>query len=947
MFKKILTGAFMFTLAFMVLSCSVDPTTNEPTTSLNTTEEPTTEALTETPTTQVTTETPTDEPTTEPVSAINKVIVHYYRFDDDYSPWSLWIWPHIPDSGDGKQYNLTQTDDYGVYLEIDYATSPIAGSTTIGVIVAQLPSWSKKDIGIDRFIDLSNVDEEGNVHVYLVQNTEEIYYDADEVDLGDRINFVQFTDESEIEFTSTTSVVESQVKILKNDVEITLSSFQMSGTAGVIMIDEVVDLNQRYHLEIDFGNGNIKKSLIRFDGFYDSETFDEAFYYDGELGAIYSPSQTIFRLWAPISESVTLNLYSKGHTASEIDYDGFEGVDNPYDSIAMTRIEKGVFEVTVEGDLDGVYYTFTVNNDGSRYEVMDPYAYSAGVNGKRGMVVDFSSTNPNGWIYGSRPNTMNSYTDAIVYELHVRDLTSHESWNGTEAYRGKFLGLTERGTTYSGVTTGLDHIIDLGVTHVQFVPIFDHGIIDETRLNDESYYGIHDGIFNWGYMPENFNVVEGSYSTDPYNGHVRIEELKTMVQTFHNNDIRVIMDVVYNHTGKSADSNFDLILPGYYFRMNSDGTFSNGSGTGNETASERSMVRKYMVDSLLFWTEEYNIDGFRFDLMKLHDLDTMNAIVEALHAIDPTIMIFGEPWTGGTSLLPDSESAYKNTLNQMPGVAIFNDNTRDAIKGTVWGATAPGFVQGYSNPNDNYDNRIIYAVVGGENRIPTQMVNYVTAHDNNTLYDKLMLSTDDLTIDQIERMQRQANGIILTSQGIAFLHSGVEIMRTKPCVLGGNTCDYQNLYDHNSYRSPDETNQIDWQWKVDYFETFEYYQTMIALRKAKDVFRLSTKAEVDNQITVLNDGQDGIVAFILRDPNDYWKTTYVIHNNGKEARTYNLHGDTTWNLVLGLEAAELKTITDDGNTYYTFDILNTYAGGTSIELQANDTLILYSTEIVE
>jgi len=938
MFKKILMGGFLLALGFMVLSCTGDETTNV-----------LTDVTTETPTTtEVTTETPTttEEPITEPESEINTLFIHYYRFDDSYTEWSLWLWPNEPVSGDGKQYNFTGTDDYGVYVEIDFSESDLSSSTEIGVIVATLPSWAKKDVGVDRFIDLTNVDEEGNVHVYLVQNTEEIYYEASAVDLGDRINFVQFTDDNVIEFTTTATVDQSSVQVLKNDVPISFSTFEMSGSTGYLIINETVDLNQRYHLEINFGEGNIKKSLIRFDGFYDSDTFNDAFFYDGELGAIYESTQTTFRLWAPISESVSLNLYSKGHEADEIDYNGIAGVDNPYDSIEMTRIENGVFEVIVTGDLDGVYYTFTVNNDGNRYEVVDPYAYSAGVNGKRGMVIDFSNTNPNGWVYGSRPDTINTYTDAIVYEVHVRDLTSHESWNGTEDYRGKFLGLTERGTTYMSVTTGLDHIIDLGVTHVQFVPIFDHGIIDETRLNDESYYGIHDGIFNWGYMPENFNVVEGSYSTDPYDGHVRVEELKTMINTFHNNDIRVIMDVVYNHTGKSADSNFDLILPGYYFRMNEDGTFSNGSGTGNETASERAMVRKYMVDSLVFWTEEYNIDGFRFDLMKLHDLDTMNAIVEALHAIDPTIMIFGEPWTGGTSTLPESESAYKSTLNQMPGVAIFNDNTRDAIKGTVWGATAPGFIQGYSNPNDNYDNRIIYAVTGGENRIPTQMVNYVTAHDNNTLYDKIMLSTTGLNDDQIAKMQKQANGIIMTSQGIAFLHAGVEIMRTKPCVPGGNTCDIYNLYDHNSYRSPDETNQIDWQWKVDNLEVFEYYQTMIALRKAKDVFRLSTKAEIDSQITILNDGIDGLIAYILRDPNDNWKTTYVIHNNGKESRNYTLHGSTTWNLVLGMDAAELRTVTDGDNTYYTFDIISTFTGGQSIGLEPNETLILYSEDII-
>jgi pullulanase len=932
MLKKLLLGGFLLTLSMMILSCSDDGTTAVETTTEAQTQETTQATTTEQVTTdQATTEAPTEVEATT-------LVVHYFRFDESYDQWSLWIWPNEPVSGDGSQYEFTGTDDIGVTAEIPL-TGSLAGSTEVGIIVAVLPSWAKKDVAIDRFVDLTNPDSEGKVHIYLVENTEEIYYDKDDVDLGDRINFVQFTDESVIEFTTTAPVEQADVQVLKNDVAINMSSFQMSGNTGVIVIDETVDLSQRYHLEINFDNNIVDKSLIRFDGFYDSQTFNDAFYYDGELGAIYETGQTTFRLWAPISETVTLNLYTKGHTASQLDYQGVAGVDNPYDSIEMTRIEKGVFETTVTGDLDGVYYTFTVVNDGTAYEIVDPYAFSAGVNGKRGMVINFDNANPSGWTYGNRPDTMTNYTDAIIYEIHVRDFTTHESWNGTEDYRGKFLGLTERGTTYQGLTTGLDHILDLGVTHVQFIPIFDHGIVDETRLNDESYYGIHDGIFNWGYMPENFNVVEGSYSTDPYNGHTRVEELKTMIQTFHDNDLRVIMDVVYNHTGKSADSNFDLILPGYYFRMNEDGTFSNGSGTGNETASERAMVRKYIVDSLVFWAEEYNMDGFRFDLMKLHDVDTMNEIVDALHAIDPTIMIFGEPWTGGTSPLPENESAYKGTLSQMPGVGIFNDQTRDGIKGNVFNESAIGFVQGLVGAGGDIE----YGVMGGGS--PSQTVNYVTAHDNNTLYDKLRLSTFGKTLEQLTAMQRQAYAIILTSEGIPFLHAGVEIMRTKPCVEGGNTCDSENRFDHNSYRSPDETNQIDWQWKVDHIETFEFYQKLIELRKAKDVFRLSTMAEVNGQVNLLDTGTSAIVAYLLSDSNDYWKTTYVIHNNGASSREYTLTGSKTWNLVLTtFESGEWTEVTDGGITYQTLTVLETYNGGQTITLAPNETMILYSTE---
>jgi pullulanase len=914
MFKKLIIGSFLLLFSIVFISCNGEG--ND--------------------TTVATTEEPTQAPTTVDPNA-GSLVVHYFRFDEDYDPWSLWIWPSEPESLEGVQYFFDGQDDYGMVAEIPLV-GDLAGATQTGIIV-RTADWGK-DVATDRFVDLTNPDEEGDIHIYLVQNTEEIYYDIDDVDLGDRINFVQFTDDRTIEFTATTSVEETQITLYKNDVELTISSYVGAGNDGVITIGEDVDLTNRYHLEIDFDAENSDRSMVRFDGFYDSQAFNQAFYYDGDLGAIYEPNQTTFRLWAPISESVSVNLYTKGHTASQEDYLGVAGVDNPYDTIAMTSIGQGVFEVVVDGDLDGVYYTYTIVNDGVTHEVVDPYAYSAGINGKRGMVIDFSNTNPNGWSYGDRPDTMTNYTDAIVYEIHVRDLTSHESWNGTEAYRGKFLGLTERGTTYQGVTTGLDHIIDLGVTHVQFVPIFDHGIINETRLNDESYYGIHDGIFNWGYMPENFNVIEGSYSTDPYNGHTRGEELKTMIQTFHDNDIRVIMDVVYNHTGKSADSNFDLILPGYYFRMNEDGTFSNGSGTGNETASERAMMRKYIVDSLLFWTEEYNIDGYRFDLMALHDVDTMNQVKAALHAIDPTIIIYGEPWTGGDTPLPFDERAWVHTIDEIEGVGIFNDKTRDGIKGSVFQEEGTGFVQG----NLSKDNDLIYGILGGmsSGANPTQTVNYVTAHDNNTLYDKLRLSTTDLTMNQLTMMQRQSNAIVLTSQGIAFLHGGVEIMRTKPCVEGGNTCDSENRFDHNSYRSPDETNQYDWQWKVDHIETFNYYKNLIELRKAKDVFRLSTRTEIDNQVSVLDDGMGAFIAYLLTDANDYWKTTYVIHNGGSDSRTYTLQAGTTWNLVM--KTSDAGTFNDQESFMETIETFN---GGQTITLAANETYILYSTDLID
>jgi pullulanase len=872
------------------------------------------------------------------------LIVHYYRFDGNYTPWSLWLWPNEPTPGDGANYVFNGEDGFGKVYTHTLSGSPLANSTRIGFLVRD-SDWNK-DVAQDRFIDMTNPNSEGQVHVYLIQDNPVVFYNLEDADISHKVLTAAFKDDNTIGFSFTKTVTADKVQIFADGVLVPTTNFRITNATGSIDINVAADLSKRYSIVVDFGDAEPASAPIGFDGFYTSDAFNDAYGYDGELGAIYTVLETTFKLWAPISDAVTLNLYSKGHRASQLDYDNVAGTDTPYQTIPMVKGAKGVWETSVQGDLDQVYYTYTVTNGLLTSEVVDPYAKSSGINGKRGMVVNFSRTNPVGWNATTRPDTMDAYTDAIIYEIHVRDYTSHATWLGNPEWRGKFLGLAQRGTTYNSVTTGLDHIIELGVTHVQLVPVFDHGIVDETRLNDPTYYGIHDGIFNWGYMPENFNVIEGSYSTDPYNGDVRITEFKEMVQTFHENGLRVVMDVVYNHTGKSADSNFDLIVPGYYFRMNSNGSFSNGSGTGNETASERYMFRKYMVDSLVFFATEYKIDGFRFDLMKLHDVETMNAVVDALHAIDPTIIIFGEPWTGGTSTLPSADAAFNANLDEMPGVAVFNDDTRDGIKGSVFLSGDKGFVQG----NNFADSRVLLGVTGATAQLnlpvgalpkgtwafePTQTINYVTAHDNNTLHDKLKLSTYE-TIDKIIRMQRQSNAIVLTSQGIPFLHGGVEILRTKPCVPGGNTC--EGGFDHNSYKSPDETNQINWNWKVTHIETFNYYKALIALRKAKSVFTLATKTEIAAHLFIIPDTQSGFVSYFLQDSADTWKTTYVLHNNGFEARQVKLQPGT-WNVVM--TTASAGAITETG-----LATLYTQPGGETITMQPNDTLIMYSTTSV-
>ena len=552
-----------------------------------------------------------------------------------------------------------------------------------------------------------------------------------------------------------------------------------TGSTIVVLLKEDINLENSYTISKEGFKDAIE---VSYTGLFDSEEFHDAFYYDGDdLGFTYSKDNTSFRVWAPTASKVILNLYEAGSG------------DNLIEKIDMTRDVKGTWVAEVSGDLNLTYYTYEVTVGNQTNEAVDPYARAVGVNGNRAMVVDLDLTDPENWAEDVAPEFSGNPTDAIIYELHMRDWSTHES-SGLENV-GKFLQFTEEG--------GTDHLTDLGITHLHLLPAFDHRSIDETNLDEAQ--------FNWGYDPQNYNVPEGSYSTDPENGEVRINEFKQMVQSLHQNGVRVVMDVVYNHTGATADSDFNKIVPGYYYRQTTDGGFSNGSGCGNETASDRSMMRKFMIDSVTYWATEYNIDGFRFDLMALHDIDTINEIRNALTEIDPTIITYGEGWDAGGSALKPTEAALKIYASQMPGVAMFSDDIRDGIKGSVFNAEEPGFVNGQFT----FDERVKFGIVGATehsqidyNRVAlaggasgpwateaAQSINYVSAHDNNTLYDKLIATLPDADEETIKLMQKQANAIILTAQGVPFLHAGVEMMRTKDG-------------DHNSYNASDEVNQF-------------------------------------------------------------------------------------------------------------------------------------------
>jgi pullulanase len=515
------------------------------------------------------------------------------------------------------------------------------------------------------------------------------------------------------------------------------------------------------------------------------------------------------------------------------------------------------------------------------------YAQAVGVNGKRAMVLDMETTNPENWNSDKSPN-LNSPNEAIIYEMHVRDF-SIDSQSGI-FNKGKYLGLTETGAKHlSGVSSGLDHIKEMGITHVHLLPAFDFATVDETKLDSSQY--------NWGYDPQNYNVPEGSYATNPYNAKVRIKEFKQMVQAFHNNDIGVILDVVYNHTSNVEDSNFNLEVPGYFYRSWEDGSLSNASGCGNETASDRAMMRKFIIESVCYWAKEYHIDGFRFDLMGIHDIETMNVVAKALRNINPQILIYGEGWTAGDSPLAEEKRALKSKMKEMPQISAFCDDVRDGLKGSVFDDKSTGFVSGakdmeesilfglvgcIEHPQIDY-SKVNYSKAPWTNE-PWQSISYVSCHDNHTLYDKLKISRPDADETTIKAMHKLANAIVLTSQGTTFLHAGTEMLRTK----NG---------EHNSYNLPDNINQINWSRKSDQIDVVNYYKNLIKLRKAHPAFRMHKADDVRANLSIINN-KNGIVSYQLNNNanGDKWKNIQVIYNANPSKIKFELDG--IWNVAV-------------------------------------------------
>ena len=572
---------------------------------------------------------------------------------------------------------------------------------------------------------------------------------------------------------------------------------------------------------------------------YSTKDFEDKYTYTGtDLGAVWTKEKTVFRVWAPTAISARVRLYKSGTL----------GANDLLEQLEMRPDANGTWVAEKAGDLNGVYYTYLVDRESIVKEACDPYARAVGVNGCRAMVIDLASTDPDGWEQDRNPQPVTSPVDAVVYELHVRDLSMDPS-SGIQN-KGKFLGLTERGTkTPKGQPTGLDHIKSLGVTHVQLLPVYDYGSVDESKPEEPQY--------NWGYDPVNYNVPEGSYATDACSGAVRIRELKQAIQAIHSAGMGVVMDVVYNHVYDRDRFCFNRIVPGYFSRTNEYGKYSQGSGCGNDTASERSMVRKFIVDSVKYWAEEYHMDGFRFDLAGLLDVETIRQAMEEVHKTRPEVLFYGEGWNMDTC----TTKAGVKLVNQknaamLPKFGFFNDSFRDTLKGTVFDNDAPGYVSGALGQ----EVWVRECVMGLNDwcKSPEQTVNYVSCHDNMALFDRLTQSVPYAEDTELVEMNKLAAAMCLLSQGMPLMQAGEEMLRSKPLPDG--------TFDENSYRSPDSVNSIKWGNlnKKAHRAVRDYYTGLIAFRKAHSGLRLRSAREVLENVLALDPHIPNVTAFLIR-----------------------------------------------------------------------------------
>ncbi len=594
---------------------------------------------------------------------------------------------------------------------------------------------------------------------------------------------------------------------------------------------------------------------------------------------VYAPTMTTFQLWAPTAEKVRLRLYK----------DGNEG--KAWKTLSLAKGSDGTWAKQMKGDLKGKFYTFEAKVDGKwRGETPGINARVVGVNGKRAAVIDLKDTNPVGWEF-DKP-TYKLFESGAIYEMHHRDFSMSDQANFK--HRGKFLALTEKGVkTLQGSPAGLDHLKQLGISYVHILPSFDYASVDETKLDVPQY--------NWGYDPLNYNVPEGSYSTDPYQPEVRIREFKQMVQALHEAGLKVVLDVVYNHTFNTEGSNFERTVPGYFFRHKADGSLCDASGCGNETASERAMMRKFMVESVEYWMKEYHIDGFRFDLMGIHDIETMRSIRKAAEKINPKVLIYGEGWAAGTPALPAGDAAMKAEVHRLPGIAAFSDELRDALRGPfsndkqsamLAGLTGNkesvkmGIVGGIPHPQVDY-NKVNYSKNAWAEQ-PHQLITYVSCHDDMCLNDRIKNSIPNLSEQQLVRLNLLAQTLVFTSQGVPFIQAGEELFRDKKMV-------------HNSFKSSDSINAIDWSRRDSHKEVYEYYRALMQLRSADLAFSLGDAQKVREYVSFLPSSETSVI-FRIKGKSLYesHELDYVVAVNlGDQPETVMLPS-SDYLLVMGL-----------------------------------------------
>lgn len=827
----------------------------------------------------------------------------------DYETCDIWIWY---DDVDGKGYLLEQCE-YGAKVVINVPDTV----TEVGFIVRKDcsepggTSWgsASKDGGDDRFAIITGKE----TYIFLKNGDANQYASDDGVNLVQikKFNVAGIKDFHTIQYNINPGKKldnYGQVSVWDGDKKLTITRVNTMGkstTQGMITVEEELELNKIYTVMIE-GFEPINAVPMQI---FDTKEFGEMYNYEGtDLGSIITYDEqgnptTTFKVWAPTAAAVVLDLYTKGNEVDENDNPIPGSAKDAYEHVEMTLGEKGVWTATVPGVGHGVYYTYTVTTAAGTETATDPYGRAAGLNGNRSMVVDLDKTNPEGWDDTNFNSGIDHYSDAFIWEVHVRDFSNLIT---SSQYKGKYLAFTERGLVNEhGVSVGVDYLVNLGVTHVHLLPVYDYATVKEENP---------DSGFNWGYDPKNYNVPEGSYSTDPYNGEVRITEYKQMVQALHAAGIGVIMDVVYNHTFSGTDSSFHRIVPYYYYRYNSNGANSNASGCGNDTASERYMYRKFMVESTSYWMEEYNLDGLRFDLMGLHDLETMRQVEAAVHAINNQAIIYGEGWTMG-STTDGSEQANQGNIGKITptngaigSIAVFNDAIRNGLKGNSgFGEITAGILNGGAN-NDNL-SKVLFGILGGNSsaagwRVSNGMViNYMSAHDNLALWDQLTLTMGGSTSAKA-KANRLGAAILFISKGTPFVQAGEEMLRTKPYYdKQGNLVPGE--YDENSYSSCDETNNLKWSTLKPGSEEYkmtQYYAGLVAMRKAYPIF-----SDVATNIQSENIGNCGLaIQYKLNN-----QEAIVLINASSSSVSYNMKSGG-WKLVATVDNAGASTIATQG-----------------------------------